>query len=105
MSYIKTLDEYEDYELKNELDRRILVRTQGLCDYCGREQITSVCKFTHRHKSNLIEYIKTECEKLLTEPLPMTTELPIECGEFNRYTIPMVRLINSRHPFMIPSIE
>ena len=49
MSYPKDLDEYTDNELTHELQRRMRLRERGLCDYCGRTDVTPTCKFPERH--------------------------------------------------------
>lgn len=49
MGYSKDLDEYDEQELRNELDRRRKLREQGICDYCNKDGSTSPCKFPHRH--------------------------------------------------------
>lgn len=49
MSYPMGLDEYSDKELRQELERRLESRGQGLCDYCGRKATKSPCRFALRH--------------------------------------------------------
>ena len=49
MSYPRGLDEYTDEELHQELSRREDARARGLCDYCGRDQSTPMCRFNQRH--------------------------------------------------------
>lgn len=49
MSYHIDLDEYDEQQLRNELDRRKALRDKGLCDYCQRNGGTKPCKFRHRH--------------------------------------------------------
>lgn len=50
MSYPKDLDEYKASELLNELDARAASRTNGRCDYCGRQtHTTPPCRFPKRH--------------------------------------------------------
>lgn len=49
MSYPKNLDEYEDKELTAELERRIVARQKGQCDYCGHSPRSKPCRFVTRH--------------------------------------------------------
>jgi hypothetical protein len=49
MSYPKDLDEYSEKELVAELNRRFVVRSRGVCDYCGRSPEAPACKFPERH--------------------------------------------------------
>ncbi|AAK94360.1 hypothetical protein Mx8p25 [Myxococcus phage Mx8] len=51
MSFPRSLDEYGDKELQQELARRAEVRERGLCDYCGRSSRAPSCKFSERHHS------------------------------------------------------
>lgn len=48
MSYPKDLDEYNERELLQELERRKTLREQGKCDYCGGDGPVA-CKFPTRH--------------------------------------------------------
>ena len=50
VSYLFDLDEYSEARLRGELERRLLLRAQGLCDYCRRPSKTSPCKFPERHR-------------------------------------------------------
>lgn len=49
MSYPRDLDEYADYELVEELDRRARLRMNNFCTYCGQAAVTPPCKFPERH--------------------------------------------------------
>lgn len=49
MGYPRGLDEHPEKELRRELRLRRGLRREGLCDYCGRSQTTSPCKFPDRH--------------------------------------------------------
>lgn len=49
MSYPKDLDEYTDAQLREELARREQARAEGRCDYCGRGNAASACRFPNRH--------------------------------------------------------
>lgn len=51
MSYPKDLDEYDDEELMEELDKRAVRRKRGICDYCGQKFEAPSCRFPHRHKA------------------------------------------------------
>ena len=42
-------DIYED-DLRMEIARRYEARRTGVCDYCGREPNTPVCRFPGRHR-------------------------------------------------------
>ena len=53
MSYPTGLDEFPEERLVAELERRADLRKQGLCDYCGREEFTSPCKFPDRHNPEI----------------------------------------------------
>lgn len=50
MSYITSLDEYTDKQLREEMQRRIASREMGVCSYCGRHSDTPECKFPDRHQ-------------------------------------------------------
>jgi hypothetical protein len=50
MGYPRDLDEYEEEELRAELDRRAKLRADGKCDYCGRSIHVPTCKFQERHR-------------------------------------------------------
>lgn len=54
MGYFKELDEFEELELNTELNRRRVLREQGLCDYCKRPNHTKPCKFPFRHLDSRI---------------------------------------------------
>lgn len=49
MSLVKTLDEYTEKELQQELLRRVELRAAGKCDYCERYSGTTDCRFPDRH--------------------------------------------------------
>ncbi len=53
MGYPLDLDEYDEQRLAGELELRQGRRSQGLCDYCGREPDTNPCKFPERHRGAL----------------------------------------------------
>lgn len=49
MSYPRELDEYSMIELQIETQRRLNLRAEGKCDYCGRLVKESKCRFPERH--------------------------------------------------------
>lgn len=49
---MKSLDEYESWELVAELERRQILAEQGRCDYCGRDKTSNPCRFSCRHNSS-----------------------------------------------------
>lgn len=49
MGYPRDLQDYEDHELVRELERRVSVRRQKLCDYCGRSPEETPCRYPNRH--------------------------------------------------------
>lgn len=49
MGYPLDLDEYEEERLIEEINRRVRLQEQGLCDYCERSPDTDPCKFPERH--------------------------------------------------------
>lgn len=51
MSYPRDLDEYDDEDLQEELDRRAELKKKGLCTYCKRKVTASACRFPERHKA------------------------------------------------------
>ncbi len=50
MSFPRELEEIPEDELRTEIERRRAARMGNLCDYCGREPNTPVCKFPGRHR-------------------------------------------------------
>jgi|CXWL01.1.fsa_nt_gi hypothetical protein len=51
MSYPKDLDEYAGWQLEQELRKRSVNHTIGVCDYCGRAGDSEpACKYAHRHQ-------------------------------------------------------
>lgn len=54
MSYPRDLDEFEDIELFQEIERRKDDRAKGLCDYCHRAYTTSACRFADRHRAPVL---------------------------------------------------
>lgn len=63
----RDLAEYEDKQLTDELNRRIRLRRQCLCDYCGRPSSTKPCKFPHRH--GLTKLVRATLSRY-TDPVP-----------------------------------
>lgn len=51
MSYPRDLDEYDDEELKEELERRAELVKKKLCTYCERKVTAAACRFPERHKA------------------------------------------------------
>lgn len=49
MSYPRSLDEYAEKELEQELRERERLRARGICDYCSRPPHEPACKFPERH--------------------------------------------------------
>lgn len=58
MSYLKGLDEYDEYELLAELSRRAGRRQLGLCDYCGGTDPDKPCRFTTRHFASIRRVVR-----------------------------------------------
>lgn len=56
MGYPVNLDEYEEWQLEAEIDRRRKLRAKGLCDYCERSigAGSRPCKMTDRHAGDVI---------------------------------------------------
>ncbi len=57
MSYPRDIDDYSDSELRQELERREILRKGGVCDYCERRGTDPTCKHDDRHllaKRNLL---------------------------------------------------
>ncbi len=54
MGYPLSLDERDEQKLIDELVLRRTRRSNGLCDYCGREPDTPPCKFPGRHHGALV---------------------------------------------------
>lgn len=53
MSHSRTLEEYTENELHDELKRRAFLKSQNKCIYCGREiNAQPPCKFSEWHKGN-----------------------------------------------------
>lgn len=48
---MRTLDEYDEVLLRQELERRDVLRRNGLCDYCERPPYVAVCRFPERHNN------------------------------------------------------
>jgi hypothetical protein len=47
---MRDLDEYTDIELNIELNRRLTLRVEGKCDYCGQPSgCYPSCRFPNRH--------------------------------------------------------
>lgn len=55
MSYPKSLDEYTDLELAQEIEKREKLRAEGKCDYCYRPNTTTVCKHADRHLRDVVK--------------------------------------------------
>mgnify|MGYP003402888157 CR=1 FL=1 len=49
MGYFKSLDEYTENQLQEELNRRKGCQQLGVCDYCLRKPETPICMFPERH--------------------------------------------------------
>ena len=51
MSYPIDLDEYTEFTLHKELERRKRLRELDLYDYCARKPNTKPCMFRRRHRN------------------------------------------------------
>lgn len=54
MSYPRELEEYDDEELKAEIERRGEAAKKKLCSYCNRKITASACRFPERHKGKRV---------------------------------------------------
>lgn len=61
MSYQLSIDEMTEARISAELDKRVVSRQRGGCDYCGRAPTTVPCKFPDRHSDERIDRDAKKC--------------------------------------------
>ena len=68
MGYPKSLEEYTDEQIVNELERRAAAIRAGQCTYCDRPQDAEVCRFAERHVPRRTHEVKPACVLTITGP-------------------------------------
>lgn len=55
MGYSKSIDEFTDLELAQEIEKREKMRAEGKCDYCYQPNTAPVCKYSARHNRDVVK--------------------------------------------------
>lgn len=69
MSYHYDMDTISEAELREEIKRRLWLRSQGKCDYCERTPDTGACRFPERHKIMRGKHSRFEVKRPKESPL------------------------------------
>jgi len=52
MGYPQDLEDFQTYQLEQELAERKRRHAAGICSYCRRDRNTPACKFPRRHRGD-----------------------------------------------------